>query len=286
MAIDLHVHTTASGDGDFSPKKVVEIAKEKNIQAIAITDHDTINGVKEGLLWGKRHGLEVIPGCEFYTEDMGKWLHLLGYFIDYKSQELSKFTEKIEEERKKTVRKQMDKLKKAGLFLELGDLYKSNLKPMFHNYANVIFADSRNKDNDLVKKYLEKENPIVSFCMDWLVPGKPFNAYQYTPKASDIIKLIKNIGGVPVLAHPGALLKEEEDYIIDDLMFLGLEGIEIYTSWHNERNEEHYNKYCLGKDLIITCGSDFHGSLKPKAKMGEIKHNTYDVVEELRKRSN
>lgn len=94
--------------------------------------------------------------------------------------------------------------------------------------------------------------------------------------------MIQETGGVPVLAHPALTLAEKDDYIIDDLIKNGLAGLEIYTSWHQRENEKHYEQYARGKDIIITCGSDFHGSLKPHAKLGEINNNVYEVVEKLK----
>jgi predicted metal-dependent phosphoesterase TrpH len=282
MKVDLHVHTIASSDGDYTSREVVEIACQKKLQAIALTDHDSVEGLAEGLYWGGKLGLEVIPGCEFYAQHQGKWLHILGYFIDYKSPHIRAFSRKIEAERKKTVQKQIDILRQANFCLEVEKVYEESARPMFHTYAKVVFAETKNKDNPILKKYHDTDNPLVRFCMDWLVPGKPLNAPQYTPEAREIIRLIKELGGVPVLAHPGATLVEKEDYIIDDLIKHGLIGLEIYTSWHQRKNEQHYERYAKGKNLIITCGSDFHGSLKPYAKLGEIKNNTYAVVEKLK----
>jgi len=85
------------------------------------------------------------------------------------------------------------------------------------------------------------------------------------------------------LAHPAVTLTEADYYIIDDLIKHGLIGLEVYTSWHNEENERHYEIYAQDKELVLTCGSDFHGALKPYAKLGEIKNNSYEVVEKLKK---
>lgn len=281
MAIDLHIHTTNS-DGDYTPKEVVEFALEKNLQAIAITDHDSVSGVEEGLFFGKKHGIEVIPGCEFYAEHMGKWLHMLGYFIDHKCEVIAEFVSRIEDERKKTVVAQIEKLRETGFYLDEEKVFEENAKPMYTTFSNVIFKDKRNSKNELISKYLKTKNHIVRFCMDWMIPGKPFNAPGYTPEASYIISLIEKAGGVPILAHPAATLKEADDYVIDDLLKCGMKGLEIYTSWHNEENEKHYECYSSGKDIIVTCGSDFHGKLKPHARIGEVKNNTYDVVEKLK----
>jgi len=282
MVIDLHVHTTASSDADYTPQEIVEMAVNKKLWTIAIADHDSVAGLEEGLYWGHKLGLEVIPGCEFYTEHKGKWLHILGYFLDFKSPQMISYTQSIIEGRKRTVQKQIGKLKETGLYLEEETVLQRTPSPMYHVYAEVIFADSRNKNNPLLKKYKQVSNPVVGFCMDWVVPGKPLNVPQYSPQAKTVIELIRALGGVPILAHPAVTLTPDDDVIIDDLVKLGLAGLEVYTSWHNEINEKHYEAYMQDKELIVTCGSDFHGKLKPKAKLGEIKNNNYEAVEKLK----
>ena len=283
MVVDLHVHTTASSDADYTPREIVEMAINKKLWTIAIADHDSVAGLEEGLYWGHKLGLEVIPGCEFYTEHKGKWLHILGYFLDFTSAEMARYTQSIVEGRKKTVQKQIEMLRGAGLYLEEEQIIQKNPSPMYHVYAEVIFADPRNKNSSLLKKYRQDVNPIVGFCMDWLVPGKPLNVPQYSPQAKTVIQLIRNSGGTSIIAHPAVTLTIDDDDIIDDLVKYGLAGVEIYTSWHKEINEKHYEAYVQDKELISTCGSDFHGTLKPKAKLGEIKNNSYEVVEKLKK---
>ena len=162
-------------------------------------------------------------------------------------------------------------------------LYKETPNPMLHTFSEVVLSEPRNKNNPLLKKYREMDNSVVTFCMDWLIPGKPLNAPQESPQAIDVFRLIRNSGGIPALAHPAVTLTEADDYIIDDLIKHGLIGLEVYTSWHNEENERHYEIYAQDKELVLTCGSDFHGALKPYAKLGEIKNNSYEVVEKLKK---
>lgn len=283
MTVDLHVHSIASSDADFSARELVEMAINKKLWAIAITDHDSVASIDEGLYWGHKLGLEVIPGCEFYTEHKGKWLHVLGYFLDHKSPEMLNYSRKIVEIRKRNVQEQIEKLKDVGLIVEEEKLYQKTPNPMLNTFAQVLFEEPRNKNNLILKKYKNVDNSVVRFCMDWLVPGKPLNAPQKTPQAVDVFRLIRDLGGVPVLAHPAVTLSENDDYIIDDLIKEGLAGLEIYTSWHNEDNEKHYERYAQDKELIITCGSDFHGSLKPYAELGGIKNNSYEVVKDLKK---
>jgi predicted metal-dependent phosphoesterase TrpH len=282
MAVDLHMHTSASSDGEFSPRAIVELAKANQLQAIALTDHDTVNGLDEGLYWGERYGLEVIPGCEIASGHGGKWLHILGYFIDHHHHEMAQLCSRLQNQWLQNIDAQIVKLRDAGFYLEKEKVLEDSPRPMFNSYGTAIFQDARNDQNELINQYRGQENYIVRFCMDWIVPGRPYNAPQGTPAAEEIIGIIKDIGGVPILAHPGATLQADDDTIIDDLVRSGCAGLEVFCSYHQEEQEQHYLRYCLEHDLLITCGSDFHGKLKPHVRMGQVKNNTYEVVERLK----
>jgi predicted metal-dependent phosphoesterase TrpH len=282
MAIDLHIHTAASSDGEFSPQEIVELAKAKQLQAIAITDHDTVNGLEEGLYWGEKNDLEIIPGCEISSIYKGKWLHILGYFIDYHHSEIMSLSNKVAQEWLNNIDAQIAKLRESGFYLEKEQVLEDSPRPMFNSYGTTIFADPRNNNNQLLNEYRSKQNHVVRFCMDWIIPGKPYNSPQWTPNAEEVINVIKNIGGIPILAHPAATLSFEDDNLIDDLLEFGIAGLEVFSSYHREEQEEHYFRYCREKEILYTCGSDFHGKLKPDIKIGQVKNNSYEVVEQLK----
>jgi len=285
MAIDLHIHSIASSDGELSAKDLVEMAFNLNLEAIAIVDHDSIKSVEEGLFWGKKYGVEVIPACEIGGKHQGKTLHFIGYFIEIMDERLHKLFNQVEDTRRQIIDSQMAKLREAGFYLEKEKVMEecNYTVPVNGSFVNVIFNDPRNQDNPLIKEYKQKDNYVVRFSSDYLNVGKPFYVPQYIPDAVEVINLVKAIGGVPILAHPGSNLTIDETDVIDDLLKEGLLGLEVYTTHHNEEQERYYLDYCQSKKLVYTCGSDFHGRFKPKVKMGAIKKNTYEVLERLKK---
>ena len=117
MAVDLHIHTVASGDGEFSAREIIERAQEVRLEAVAITDHDTVDSVEEAIFLGEKAGLEVIPGCEFSTVHQGKWFHILGYFIDYQHADIQAWCQMIELARQDIVEAQIAKLREAGFYI-------------------------------------------------------------------------------------------------------------------------------------------------------------------------
>jgi len=281
MTVDLHIHTVASGDGEFSPQEIIQFAKANQLQAIAITDHDSINSVEAALYWGKKHGIEVIPGCEFSSIYKEKWLHVLGYFIDYNHPDIKQWCDKIEKVRKENVDAQIVKLREAGFYLDKDKVIENGSQPMPISYSRAIFSDHRNNNNQMVNQYRSQENYQLRFCLDWIVTGQPYNAPQYIPAVKDVICLIIRSGGVPVLAHPAATLSIDDDPLLKDLLEMGLMGIEAFTTWHTKEQEDHYYQFCQENGVLATCGSDFHGKSKPHIHIGQVKNNGYKVVERL-----
>ncbi|WP_434511878.1 PHP domain-containing protein [Desulfitobacterium sp. AusDCA] len=285
MGIDLHIHTNISSDGEFTAKEIGEMAKTVGLQAIAITDHDTVEGVEEGIYWGDKLGIEVIPGVEISAEYHGRWMHILGYFIDIQNQDLIRLGEKVREDRLQDVDRQIKTLQDNGFYLEKKKVLEvaTGDTPLYSAYSTAIFEDQRNQENPIIKSYLGIENYILRFCEDYMVRGKTAFIDQFIPDAVDVLSVIRQSGGIPILAHPGSGLGDEDDNLIDELLPHGLKGLEVITSRHNEAQEKHYLNYCQAKNLVYTCGSDFHGKLKPYIKLGQIHGNDYKILERLRK---
>lgn len=284
MGIDLHIHTIASSDGEHTSRKVVEMAQTIGLQAIAITDHDTVHGVEEGVYWGIRQGLEVIPGIELSAEYKGKWMHILGYFIDINDRELISLGEKVRNDRWRGVDQQIKALEAQGFFLEKEQVMAiaTGDTPLYSAYSTAIFNDPRNRENPVLKSYSGGDNYLLKFCEDYMVRGKAAFIEQFIPDATEVLAVIRESGGVPVLAHPGSSLGPEDDELIRELLPHGLKGLEVYTSRHNREQENHYLACCQRENLISTCGSDFHGRLKPYVQLGQLHGNEYKVLDALR----
>lgn len=284
MAIDLHIHSNASADGEFPAAEIVQMAQRLGLQAISITDHDTVLAQEEALSWGEKLQVEVIPGCEIFARYQGEFLHILGYYIDYRDSSLLELLSKVDDDRHEGIDRQIQKLREAGLFLEKEKVMEEchNTIPLYSSYANAVFTDPRNAKHPLVRLYESAKNPIMEFSLNHMAIGKEFYITQYIPEAAKTIELIRSAGGVAILAHPGTSLPEKETVIIDDLLGFGLTGLEVYTSHHNSEQEAFYLNYCKQKGILYTCGSDYHGNFKPNVKLGGITNNTYDIVRNLR----
>lgn len=259
--IDLHIHTIYS-DGTFTPQQVVQQAKKLNLVAISITDHDSVRGIEEAMEEGKKLGIEVVPGVEMSTDVGEDEIHILGYYLDWRRKEfLSKldFFQQIRIERNE---KLLKRLKELGMEVNQGELAKLAPKSVISRLH--------------IARYMVKKGYVKSIdeaFEEWLNPGRPAHVERAKVSPFEIISLILETGGVPVLAHP--FLSRRDD-LIPKLVEAGLMGIEVYHSTHNLDTVKHYTKIAQEYGLIITGGSDCHGDNKGERLMGKV-----DVPEEI-----
>lgn len=256
--VDLHVHSTVS-DGTYTPSELVIYAKNKNLTAFALTDHDTIDGVAEAVETGNRNGVTVIPGIELSSFHLGKEIHILGLNLNYKDEELINALSEYMRIREERNEKLIVLLNQHGfpvtteLMLER---FPNSIITRAH-YAAWMVENGYIKSKDIAfKKYLGDGCPCY-------LPKE-----RVTPEYA--INLIKNSGGKAVLAHP-LLYKfsnSQLDTLVSDLAKMGLDGIEAIYSCN--KGSDTSKMKCLAKKygLFITGGSDFHGENKPGIDLG------------------
>lgn len=256
MAVDFHVHTTAS-DGSLTPVEVVELAKKQGLTAIGITDHDTMNGVEVALKKGKEIGLQIIPGVELNTDYQDSEIHILGYFLDYQDQKLKQIFIDLSEMRFNRAKKMVDKLNELGILIKFERVLEIAGEGTIGrpHVAKAIIEKGYATDFDEVFSKL-----IGRQCPAYVPRSKltPFSA----------VELINEFGGVPVLAHPGL---NDADEIIPGLIEKGLKGIEVYHIEHTEEDKLHYLKIAEEYGLITTGGTDYHGPGIRGVFLGQVK---------------
>lgn len=267
--VDLHVHTTAS-DGTQTPTEVVEEALRKGICSIAITDHDSIDGLKEALEAGRRLGVEVIPGVEINAQIEGKEAHIIGYFVELGDTPLARTLERLRKSRLERVKEIVSKLNGLGVGITVEDVLSFSEKEGAlgrPHVARAIAARGYARDaSEAFLQYLDKERP----------------AYVPRPKLTphEAVKVIIEVGAVPVFAHPAIASHGEE--LVRDLKALGLKGLEAYHPDHTKEQAERYKELAERLGLIVTGGSDAHGPGAVRSvRVGDITM-PYHVVEQLR----
>jgi hypothetical protein len=240
----LHVHTYLS-DGTQSPEEIVELAKKNGLSTIAITDHDVVAGIDRAQKKGKEVGLEVIPGIEFTTEALDTEIHILGYFIDHHDPKLVETIGKIQKGREERIFKICEKLNGLGVNLPPEKVFEvaGHRAAGRPHVARALIAEG------CVSSFKEAFNKYIDF-------HGPAYVSHYKLSPEEAIKLVVQSGGVPVYAHPAV---SNCDQIIPDLMAVGLAGIEVYYSGHDQRQTKHYLSLAKKFGLLVTGGSDYHG---------------------------
>jgi len=265
--IDLHIHTNAS-DGLFTPSEVVEYALKANLKAIAITDHDTIDGFVEARSLVSDEQMEVIPGVELSCLFGDYDIHILGYLVEFDNPEFARQIRRLRQERYERGEAMVAKLNDLGINLSM-----ETVKTIAGKSAvgRPHLADALVKE-EFVQTYDEAFARYLGYHAPAYVPKSGLSPEQG-------ISLIHLVRGVAVLAHPGTL---KHDELIPKLIEMGLDGIEAYHSLHDKGLENHYKNLAQKFGMIYTGGSDCHGPRKGKVLMGSRKV-PYKCLKDLRK---
>ncbi len=239
---DLHTHTNFS-DGELSPNEILNEAIKKKIRYLAITDHDTLSGYKKARKVVENFNLDqitLIPGVEISTTFDGSYIHLLGYFFDDKNKELNEILKLLQVRRNEFAKYVLNRLSKDGFKIEWGDIL-TNVNGSLGR-LHIAYAM---KSKGIVKK--------ISDAFDLhLNPLKESYSQRYEFDTAEIIKLVKNAGGVCSIAHPHTVKNAEN--LIPKLVKKGLVGIEVIENKKIYKSDEDYIEIGLTK----TAGSDFH----------------------------
>lgn len=268
--IDLHTHTNYS-DGELSPMELIKLAIEKNIGTIAITDHDTLEGIKQidrsnPLIVNS--GIRIINGIELSAKVNKGIMHILGYGIDLDNKELNEKMSILKDNSINSILSIMEQIKKDyGIRFRYNDI--KSLVNANHNLGRPDLAR-------LCIKYGYAKTVQEAFDK-YLI-----DAYNKTKQVGkgihyqECINLILNSGGIPVLAHPKSLELTEKEFLIllKEMINNGLKGIEVYHSNHTKEEMEYYLSIANKYNLLISGGSDYHGkTVKPEIELGTGKNN-------------
>lgn len=280
--VDLHLHTTAS-DGVKRPSEMVRYAKGKGLQAIAITDHDTIEGLEEGLAEGEKIGFEVIPGIEISAEHSPGSMHLLGYFIDIHCPSLNERLQYLQKARGERNPKMIEKLNRLGVNITYEEVVKASGGGQVGrpHFAQVLMDKGYVRNfQEAFDRYLKKG---ASAYVDKL---------RFTP--AEAIHFINEAGGVAVLGHPNTLGLNgyvELEHLLLSLVKEGLKGIEVYYPEHSSSEVIQYKGLAEKYDLVMTGGTDYHGIEKEGLDVGvgrgemRLPYSMVEALQAIRNRS-
>lgn len=246
--IDLHTHTTAS-DGIYTPSELISMADSAGITLIAVTDHDSFEGIIEAEDAARGKGIEVIPGCEFSIDYEGGDFHLLAYNIEFKGKKFP-ILDDIKRMRVGRINRMIDDIRKSGADISISDVMCLNAlsSPGKPHVARALVKKGYAADmKDAFEKYMCEGRP-------GFVPKKKINI-------EDAFRITNECGGFSVLAHPATLNMDDESFEkhLANLKDMGLSGVEVYSGISTDKQSELYMRLASKYDLLVTGGSDFHG---------------------------
>ena len=243
---DLHIHSNAS-DGRYSPAEIVNMAAAAGLTIMALTDHDTIDGLAPALEAAKAFpALRLIPGVELSTDTTGGEVHVLGYFIDYTNQELKASLERMRNSRAIRTEKMVAKLKELGCDVELArvrEIAGNGALGRAHVAQALLEKGYITSFKEAFTKYIGRNGPAY--------------VAREKLKPAEAVQLILKVHGLPVLAHPFTTLNPET--IVKELKMSGLAGMEVYYAGYLPAETNNLLNLAQKYDLIPTGGTDYHG---------------------------
>lgn len=253
MCVDLHTHSVYS-DGSATPSELIELAVENRLQGLALTDHDTVEGVAELQRLGEQAGITVLSGVEVSSSLRQHTLHILGYGIDHTAAELHEWLAPLQASRAKRNAVILDKLRDLGIPIAAEEL------------AHVSSYGQTGRPH--IARLLVEKGVVTSFDAAfrlYLGRKKPAWERRFSYSAVETIAMIHRLGGIAVLAHPGQLDPQMrlQPLLIRELAGRGLDGIELYYPTHTRKVFKKLRAVAVANDLLVTGGSDYHGGSRP-----------------------
>ncbi len=268
MFVDLHLHTRFS-DGTYTPAELAAQARRQGFAAVALTDHDTVEGCGPTALACQAAGIEFVPGTELTAQQDGNEIHILGYYIDIGHPGLLLEIGKFQAVRQNRIREMVSRLNGLNVPLHsdaVFELANCRAPGRPHVARALVEAGLCGSLDEAFERFLKRNRPA------W-VPK-----FKMTVRRA--IALIHNAGGVAVMAHPGL---NRSDEVIPAMVEAGLDGIECFHTKHSPAAAEHYLELADQYHLLVTGGSDCHGSSKGKPVMGSVKL-PYHYLQDLKTR--
>ncbi len=256
--IDLHTHSTAS-DGTLTPAELMRAAKAAGLSAIALTDHDTFEGLPEARVEAERQGIELVPGCELSLDYGGHPTHLLALFVDERPGNVVHELTRVRTARAARNLTMLEKLKTVGVHLQLSDVEQHATGVVGRPHmAQAMLAQG------VVRSF---EEAFARFLGS--------SGLAYVPKAKltpkEAIGAIHADGGLAVLAHPYLLSQQQRQIepMLTELAALGLDGVEVFYTEHSDKYTVMVAELAQRLGLLMSGGSDFHGTVKPGVALGK-----------------
>ncbi len=286
MKADLHIHSHFSNDGEKSISEIVGLCKKHAVGLFSVTDHNCVRGIREaGSLAASVPGMHFVPGIEIDCHFRGTDLHLLGYHIDWESPDFNTLEKEVQKKHMEAIPHMVHNLARLGIHIDMDELMEKSdgQVPSAELFAEVLLSNPRYQDQEKLKPYRSggsrSDMPLINFYLDYFAQDKPaYVPIEHLPY-KEALALVRDHGGIPVVAHPGLNFKGKEQEVME-LLDEGASGLEVLNNYHSKEQVAYFAGLIRKRNALMTCGSDFHGKTKPLIRIGQY-GSARDFSEEL-----
>lgn len=275
VKLDFHIHSHYSDDGELSVEELLRLGKQAELAVMSITDHNTVRGVSAALALAAERNVEVISGVELDCVHKGRNFHLLGYHFDHTQPVFAEIEQSIIRQEQAAAEEKIARIQQViGVPLLAQEVLAAAKGPVVTGelIAEILLQKEEGKKCAALLPYrpggVRSDNPYVNFYWDYFSQGKP----AYLPiryiSLSEGVALLHRAGGIGVLAHPAQNLQGDYAFL-ECLIEAGIDGIEAYSSYHGRTEAAFFDNMAQEHKLLVTCGSDFHGRMKPSISLCE-----------------
>ena len=277
--IDLHMHSIFSEDGDRTPEQLAQQCAEAGVRLMAVTDHNSVRANPRSIPAAKQAGVACLAGVELDCVYQGLNFHVLGYGISDAGGDFTAIDEDMERQYKELAMESLHKTRALGFDLSVQEMQEVSKWSIFpdrwtgERFGEALMKKPEYADHPMLAPYRpggsRSDNPYINFYWDFYAQGKPCYVPMHFPSMQRILELIHDNGGKAVLAHPGNNLRGHED-LLGEILNLGFEGVEAFSSYHTEEQSAFFCRRTRETGRFCTCGSDYHGRLKPAIFLGKM----------------
>jgi len=275
MKADLHIHSRYSNDAEFEIREIIDRCKENGIDIFSVTDHNGVGGSREAAqLIAEYQDLQFIPGIEIDCNYRGTDLHLLGYQVNLNGENFDTLENGVRKKYFDAVPQMIHNLHKLGIEIDRDELMqRSGVEPPSAElFAEVLLEKPKQHSNPILQAYLpggeRSDMPLINFYLDFFAQGKPAYVKIEHLDFKEAVALVRDQGGIPIVAHPGLNLKDREE-VVHELLDLGAAGLEVFNNYHSPEQAAYFARETSKRGALLTCGSDFHGNTKPRISLGQ-----------------
>ncbi|OMQ26867.1 PHP domain-containing protein [Serratia oryzae] len=284
--IDLHMHSNYSDDADFPVDVLIARCQEQGISTLAVTDHNSAYSVAAAKALASS-SLNVLSGIEIDCTFEGRNYHLLGYGFT-PSEDFVAIHQNFSAIQRELTPRKFEKLRELNFYLDEQRLQQlcGGALPQEEQMGEVILEDERNDEHPLLVPYraggARADMPLINFYWDFFGPGKVCYMPVTYPAMSDMVEVIRQNGGIPIVAHIGANVKQDHTQVIERMLKAGVMGVEVFSSYHGPELARQLYDFATARAAFVTCGSDFHGRNKPKIEVGQCAYGPQHI-EQIRR---